>query len=447
MAGFQRDSVPLKKQTGIFLRINFKSSEGTDMNITKSEKRGWTISIIGALFFFYAVIQANVLTPICGDIAKAFGIDACGLSILSSWYFYANLLFILPAGLLLDRYSVKYLMLGSLVLAIIGTFMFAYAIDIRIAYFGRFLCGIMMSFGLVSCLKLASLLLPAEKMAIASSLIVTVGMVGGVCAQAPIAYLSGQIGWRGALMVLAFCGVVLSIILWAVIKAPKNKNTEQSIKIWDSLKAVFRNRQNWFSGLFISFINFPVAVLGALFGVPYLTQVHGFLFIHAAAITSMLFFGMIFGSPFFGWISDHIKKRKPPMYVGSIFCLIFMLTVIYLPVITPFWGYLLFFLVGFTSSCQVLGYPIITENNPPHISGAALSLSTFLIMGLGYCLGLPFVGWLLNYTWDGKMVDGIRMYSMSSYQAALLTLPVALAIGILMAFLIKETNCRPIYKK
>ena len=420
------------------------------MNITKTEKKGWIISLLSGLFFFYAVIQANVLTPISGDISKAFNANASSLSFLTAWYFYANLIFIIPAGLLLDRFSIRNLMVGSLALAIIGTFMLSYAPDIKVAYFGRFLCGIMMSFGLVSCLKLASLLLPSDKMAIASSLIITVGMIGGACAQAPIAYLSNAIGWRGALVSLAFLGVVIAVILSFIIKVPKSQNAAQlaaKIGIWDSLREVFRNRQNWFSGFFISLVNFPVAILGALFGVPYLTQVHGFLFIEAAAITSMLFFGMILGSPFFGWLSDHLMKRKAPMFFGAISCLLFMLILIYAPTITPLFGYLLFFLIGFTSASQVLGYPVITESNPPQITGTALSLASLIIMGLGYCVGLPCVGWLLDRTWDGKVIDGMNVYSMTSYQTALLILPLAVLVGILMIFLIKETKRRAIYKK
>lgn len=247
------------------------------MNITKIEKKGWFISLIGALFFFYAFIQANVLTPLSGEISKAFDANASILSFLSAWYFYANILFILPAGLMLDRYSVKLLMIISIFFAIIGTFMLAFAPDIKVAYLGRFLSGIMMSFGLVSCLKLASLLLPSCKMALASSLIVTIGMIGGVFAQAPVAYLSQNIGWRNSLAFLAFLGGVIAMILWFVVKEPKNAQIQKEKMdqtIIESLKEVCMSKQNWYCGLFISLVNFPIAILGALFGVPYLTQAH-----------------------------------------------------------------------------------------------------------------------------------------------------------------------------
>ena len=420
------------------------------MGKSKTEKKGWIISLIGALFFFYAFIQANVLTPLSGEISKAFDANASSLSFLSAWYFYANILFIIPAGLLLDRYSVRVLMACGIIVTVIGTFMLAFAPDIVVGYFGRFLCGIMMSFGLISCLKLASLLLPPSKMALASSLIVTIGMIGGVFSQAPIAYLNQHLGWRGALVTLAFIGIFIAILLWFIVRAPKSHKMHQEaskLTIWDSLKQVFNNKQNWYCGFFTSLINFPVAILGALFGVPYLTQVHGFQYMEASAITSMLFLGMILGSPFFGWLSDHMKRRKRPMYLGAICSLVFIFILIYATQIDSFKGYLLFFLIGVTSASQVLGYPVIAESNAPRISGTALSLAAFIIMGLGYGVGLPFVGWILDLTWDGQIVDGLNLYSIVSYQKALLTLPLAMIVGILMIFFMKETNCKTIYKK
>lgn len=420
------------------------------MNITKIEKKGWFISLIGALFFFYAFIQANVLTPLSGEISKAFDANASILSFLSAWYFYANILFILPAGLMLDRYSVKLLMIISIFFAIIGTFMLAFAPDIKVAYLGRFLSGIMMSFGLVSCLKLASLLLPSCKMALASSLIVTIGMIGGVFAQAPVAYLSQNIGWRNSLAFLAFLGGVIAMILWFVVKEPKNAQIQKEKMdqtIIESLKEVCMSKQNWYCGLFISLVNFPIAILGALFGVPYLTQAHGFSYLDASAVTSMLFVGMIFGSPFFGWLSDYIKNRKLPMYIGSLACLLSIFILIYAPKMESISAYALFFFIGFTSASQVLGYPVIAESNPSKISGTALSLAAFLIMGLGYGIGIPFVGWILDLTWNGQMIDGMNHYSLASYQQALLTLPIAVILGVLMVYFMKETKCQSICKK
>lgn len=419
--------------------------ENMKLNITKE----WAITLVGALFFFYAFMQVNLMTPLGHELLKAYNTNLSSISFLTAAYFYGNILFIIPAGLLLDRYSPKLLMMIGLFLAVLGTFIFATSGTISLGALGRFLCGIMMAFGLIAPLKLASLLLPSDKMAFASSLIVTIGMLGGVVAQAPTALLVQSFGWRIALIIIGCLGIFIGVLLYFIIKVPKIEKVENealSSGILKSLKEVTKSPQNWYLGFFICLVNLPIAILGALFGIPYLVQVQGFLPLEASFITSMLFFGMIIGSPFFGWFSDRVKLRKLPMYIGAISCLVFILFTLFGPKLSSNAALLLFFLIGFTSSSQVLGYPLISESNPQKTSGTALSLATLIIMGVGYGLALPFVGWLLDLAWEGLMVNGMNIYTAAAYQKALFSIPLGVFIGIVLLFFTKESGCRPIEK-
>ena len=416
----------------------------------KSNRKGWIVSLTGALFFFYAFIQANVMTPLNSELLREFGAGISAISLLSAWYFYANIIFIIPAGLLLDRFPVRKLMIIGIFFAIFGTLLFAFANNLFIASLGRFFCGIMMSFGLISCLKLASLWLPPNRMALVSSLIITIGMIGGVFAQRPMAMLVENFGWRKALFLLAILGVVIAVILWFVVKDRKGeKESKQALDegILKSLKEVFKCSQNWYCGFFTSLLNLPVAILGALFGITYLTQARSIGYLKASTIVSMLFFGMILGSPFFGWLSDYLKKRKLPMYLGSICCLVSVLIVLLQENLNIGFIYFLFFAMGFSSASQVLGYPVISESNPVKTTGTALSLAALIIMGLGYGVGLPFIGWLLDVMFKGRVVDGVNFYSYATYQKAFLAIPIGIAVGIVMVFFMKETNCKSITRK
>jgi len=413
------------------------------MTIRKSFQ-AWFVVLVGALFFFYAFFQVNMMGPLNQYISQAFKADASQVGLLSAFYFYANIIFMLPAGLLLDRFPVRKLFLFNMLLVIAGTLIFASSTNLAMASFARFLCGIMMAFGLVSCLKLASQLLPPERMALASSLIVTIGMVGGIFSHLPMERMITAFGWRGALIGVSFIGLLILLILWGIVKVPPQKVTPPptSMNVWKSLFVALKRPQNWYCGLFTCFLNLPVAILGALFGITYLTQVYMLDPTMAASITSMLFFGMIFGSPFFGWLSDFMKKRKLPMFLGAIFCLLFMMIILYVGHIHISALYFLFFAVGFTSGSQVLGYPVISETNPPHLTGTALSLAAILIMGIGYGLGLPFVGKLLDVFGTGKVEGGVHIYANAAYQKAFFTIPIGIIISMIMVALIKETNCK-----
>ncbi len=399
-----------------------------------AEYKGWVISLVGALFFFYAFLQVNLMAPLGQYLLQDLQISASELGLLSGSYFYGNVLFLLPAGLLLDRFATKNLMLINMGIAILGTCIFASSSSLFLAAFGRFFCGVMMSFGLIICLKLSSSHLPARKMALASSLIVMIGMLGGVMAQTPLSLLILAVGWRYALFGVSLFGVCISLILWWVVPFSSIKKEEdaKALPIKVSLKKVFCVSQNWYGGFFVSLLNLPIAILGALFGIDLITKTYALSSVVAASIISMLFFGMIVGSPFFGWLSDRIQKRKPAMLLGAIFCLIFMLLLQYVTVWNAPLLYLLFFLVGFTSASQVIGYPAIAESNQKELSASALSFATILIMGGGYGLGLPFVGWLV---------------AKSSINSAMIAIPIGIALSILMVFLMKESYPQPEAKK
>jgi hypothetical protein len=55
----------------------------------------------------------------------------------------------------------------------------------------------------------------------------------------------------------------------------------------------------------------------------------------------------------------------------------------------------------------------------------------------------PLTGYFLDKGWDGKLVDGARVFSIPAYKAAFLTLPVYLIISLLTLSRIKETYCKP----
>jgi hypothetical protein len=57
----------------------------------------------------------------------------------------------------------------------------------------------------------------------------------------------------------------------------------------------------------------------------------------------------------------------------------------------------------------------------------------------------PLTGMFLDLGWDGKLIEGARIFSVTAYKAAFLTLPAYLAISLVMLLKIKETHCKSVY--
>lgn len=417
---------------------------------TTHTTQAWVVTLTAALFFFYVFIQLNLFNAIDMQLMQAFKLNAPQLGQLSSMFFYANVLFLFPAGVLLDRFSTKKILLVSVIFATVGTFLFALADTYFVAATGRFLVGIGAAFCFLSCIRIATRWFPPSKMALVTGLVVTMAMIGGLVAQTPLAMLSNAVGWRQAVFMDAGLGVFIFLAIWAFVKdyPPHchdkhiaDKAHLQSMGFWKSVGLVTLNPQNWYGGLYTAFMNLPVFLLGALWGIHYLMQVHHVTLMQGSYATTLFFVGVILGCPFFGWASDHMGRRVLPMMLGAIVSLGVMLVLLYVPDLSFGALLFLFFLVGFVTSSQVLSYPLIAELNPTSLTSTAVSIISTVIM-LSGVIFQPLFGWAMELHWDHTMVDGAPVYAASDMLNAMLMMPAAFVVAFFVTLLMKETFCK-----
>src|SRR3990167_7785538 len=87
----------------------------------------WLICLSSGLFFFYVSFEMNMFNALSSSLLKTFSIQAKQLGSLSSAYLYATIISLLPAGWLLDRFSVRRLLLITLAVSFISLFLFSWA--------------------------------------------------------------------------------------------------------------------------------------------------------------------------------------------------------------------------------------------------------------------------------------------------------------------------------
>lgn len=406
--------------------------------------QGWLVCLVAAFFFFYELMQVMLFNSLAPVLMPALKVNAVELGHISAHYSYANLCFIFFAGMILDRFSTRRLIMVAMLLSILSTIALSQAHTQLWASISRFVTGIGGAFCLLSCLRLASRWFKPSQMAAVVGCVVTVAMLGGVVAQTPFVWLMNHFGWRHALLVVAACGFVMLIMIAIVVRDQpphaKKVDVAQKPRLVQMFKLTIRNPQNWFAGLYTSLMNLPIFILGAIWGNMYLTAVHNLTMHQASVVSSMLFYGMIIGSPAVGWFSDRIGKRKSPMVIAAVLILAVMLVVMYVPGISYTILIFLFFLLGFLSSVQILSYPLIAESNPLELTGSAEGLaSTLIIAGM---LTQPLVGWLLEINNVHKVVSGLPNFSANHFTQALLILPIAFIVSVIAALFIKETYCK-----
>src|SRR3990167_7036038 len=241
----------------------------------------WLVVFSASLFFFFEFMQVNMFNAIDPSLFKAFHLtDSTQLGELSACYMYANVLFLFPAGIILDRVSTRKVILLSMFICVICAFLFSLSTSLWQAEICRLVTGIGGAFCLLSCVRLASRWFPSKHMALVVGLIVTFAMLGAMLAQTPFTQLTDAFGWRNTLRIDAAAGfIMLFIIVLLVHDFPKGKevffaNQHASLEklgFWHAMTQTISNTQNWLAGAYTSLINIPVFLLGSTWGGWYLT--------------------------------------------------------------------------------------------------------------------------------------------------------------------------------
>lgn len=405
--------------------------------------RPYLVVFTASLFFLFEFINMNSFDALNDQLRQAFQVDALAISNLSAMYFYANVIFLIPAGLLLDRFSTRKLLLWATFICIISNLVFASSKSFEIAQLCRFITGVGSTLALLSAALLTSRWIEPRHAGIVMGGVVTLAMLGGMLAQQITWVLHFTGSWRLAIMLVSVLGAVFWICIFTIVRdyPPSYEQTQQkSLQImrhhfWTNFWLALKNKQVWFSGTYTSLINLTVMVIGALWGKDYLMVVHQFTALQASSAISMVFLGLMLGSPLFGAISDGLGRRKLVMIVGGVLNLICILVILYNP-ITPLLGNLLFFALGVISGSQIITYPLIMESVPAYITASSESISAALIMG-GGAVFQPLFGWLLDHF---SAVPG--QYDASAFSKAIWILPIAFIVATIFSLFLKETYCK-----
>lgn len=395
----------------------------------------YIVCFSAALFLAYELMQLHMMNAIAPLLMQDLGLSATSFGYISATYLLADVLFLLPAGIILDRFSVRKVILSALFFCILGTVGFASAKGIWTAAISHFLSGIGNAFCFLSCMILVTRWFEEKMQGRIMGWIITIGMLGAFIAQSPFSLLAEQFGWRQALYLDAFFGLGLLVLLYWTIQSPGQEEQKVSKNtLLLELKTALKNPVTLKVGLYTAFLNLPLMVISAVFASLFLTQIHALSLAQSAFIASMIAIGTIFGSPMYGTLSDLFGMRRIWMILGGIFSSIVMFLILFAPSSMLYLSFL-FFLLGLFTSSQVLGYPTITENSPKHLQGTSMGIAAVIIMGLPMLIQ-PLTGTLMDLFWMGAWTEGgNRLYPFSSFLASFSLLPLLFLLG---SYLLKK---------
>src|SRR5438552_1406319 len=179
----------------------------------------WSVWGVAATFYlaaFYLRTSPAVMTT---ELMRDFSIKASQLGQFSTFYFYAYIAMQIPAGVLIDSWGARRLLIGGSLAAAAGTLLFGMTTSYPLASIGRAIVGASTAVGWVVTLKLATHWFPKSRFAMLSGLGLMMGNVGALFAQVPLRLLVEAYGWRAVALGSAGCVLAIGAAAWAVVAA------------------------------------------------------------------------------------------------------------------------------------------------------------------------------------------------------------------------------------
>jgi len=411
----------------------------------------WFMWGLGAVLYLIGFFQRVAPAVITTELMHDFAISATGLGNLSAFYFYSYVFMQVPTGILADRLGPRRLLTAGALVAGVGTLLFGMAPTLLWACIGRLLIGGSVAVAFVGMLKLAANWFAPRQFALATGMALFCGIIGAVSAGAPLRMLVDMAGWRPIIIASSIVTLGASLAIWLKVRddpaekgftsyAPPTGGAAPKSSIREDLRDIFHYRNTWLLCLIPAGVVGPMLTFSGLWGVPFLVTHYSFTATGAAALNSAMLIAWALGGPLAGGLSDRLGRRKPLYITGALtltgaWALVILVPALPVPLLI---GLLL--VAGLASGGMIIGFAFIKESVPARLGGTA---SGFVNMGTmaGPMILQPAVGMILDLNWQGKLVDGIRIYGFDTFRLGFSLLLAWALVSSVLIFFTKETGC------
>jgi predicted MFS family arabinose efflux permease len=378
--------------------------EGRDRSGDRAYLAWAAVATAYAIAFLQRVSPQSVSLSFMQD----FSTDAAGVAMLASSYFWGYTLMQIPAGLLVDRYGVKRVVLFSMAASSLGSAAFALAPNLMDVFAARLIiaCGDALVF--TALLKLVALSFKDERFGMMSGISQVSGYVGGVMATTPLASAVTGFGWRACFIFIACVGVANLAFASLVLKPDQ---TSQNAKSLGSVLAASRQSlsqiANWGCAMTFASHFAVVTTLSGVWGIPMVA--HFFNISPSEASTPLLAFmvGNAIGSIGLGHAADRAAAALDSALIRI--CLLRMILIaMLLPPLAHGLGFL-YVTVVFTSLGLVAGGTV------PLVLKCTKRLYTSELIGVGASVNTTAAG---IFAGASQPVIGLAMVGVSHLAGA-----------------------------
>ncbi|QIW09310.1 MFS transporter [Francisella sp. LA112445] len=404
----------------------------------KVTKLGFSIWFICA--FFYALeyfVRSSTGALLVNFIEPPYNLTMASTALFSSSFYWAYMISQIPAGILVDRFGVKRVMIASSSVFSIAMLIASVARSEETLVIYRVLAGFGGGFAILCAIKSISIWLPNRLFPAFTGLTQFILYIGATLSAAPLVFLSKCLSVSqimAMIFIISFIVLLLSIFVIKMHPEYKKENLQnkQNSETLKDILSVIKNKQIWLNGLYCFTIYGTTVLFADLWGVRYLT-LYGFSQEVAGICTSLIFIGVCIASPLWGILASIKDGEKRFLMISPI---IGFLVVTYLLFfnhnITI--AFILCILFGASQAVHVLNYSALRNTvSATQIATGLAVVNMFLPLSGGVLQ--PLTGGIITH-----LKQNLGYTPLESFQITLIFIPALMILSFIIALFIKDSK-------
>jgi len=397
----------------------------------------WALVVVFVVYLFsfqtgYSVVNSKVQGDISLSVAQVGTIAA-----IYTWVFAICQFF---GGALLDKLGSRRVLPISIAIVTVGIFVFANAQTYSMLLLSQVIVAIGSCTGFVGAGYIGGQWFGMAKFSFMFGLVQLVASLTSAFSQNLIGLALGSVTWRTLFNATAVFGIALFALGAIYIHNPTPVIIDERLSVRSFFASVLRSMADvakvghvWIASLNGAFTFGTLLALGVVWA-PKLLRVHGMSEASANFGASMLWLGLACGSAFIPHWSDVLRRRKLPIMVGTAVQFVVLLGLLYIPGLGSLVAMALCFVFGFANAAHMLAFSTAADVVQP----TQIGTSAAIVNGIMFILG----GILISRPGERIQMgvdSGIQPASLDIAQYAAWPLVVALALALVLAFVMKET--------
>lgn len=412
--------------------------------------------ILGSILYFAANIQRVAVPGAIFDLLQHdLHTTAQCVTDLGSYFMYIYAISQLVIGVLIARYGgFRVVTVGS-ILFFVGSILFPFSQTLPLLYFSRVLVGLGSATFYLGMINETRRIVPKKNFGVVLSLILLIGYLGGIIANAPLVILmknlnwhiailgSESASWRETFLIVAIATTIISLIFilikCMIPKRPVDKTVHLDLELF---KATFQNKRNYSLYAFACFNYGLYYVVQTVWGKKFLEDFFSMPELTAAIVLSIM--GALYavaGSIIAFMSKAALNRRTVFLKISSLNTLIVFISILLITcfnIKSTIVGYIVGFFfctISFGASLSPLLVPLLHDYNGSRVANTSVS-----IMTAGFYFVVAILGNISGFFLDKFTPIGSAVHSNTSYIAIFSLMSVLAIISFINVFKIEESQ-------